>query len=251
MLRVVAVVFVVAAVTGGAGALWLSGAFARMGAASVENAVRLSMTAGFQVQEVLITGRRHIPAKDLRDAVGVARGVPMLTLDIAGVHQRLSHMPWVAAARVARRLPDTLLVEITERRPLALWQAAGQLRLIATDGTVLADKNLEPWAMLPVVVGHGAPAQAAALFALLAAEPEVAQQVSSAVYTGAGGWDLHMKSGVVARLPAEDAALALARLARVDREKGLLAKNIRTVDVRQPDRLVILPAAQAKAQAGG
>ena len=42
---------------------------------------------------------------------------------------------WVKDARVSRRLPDTLVIDIVERKPAALWQNEGRLALIDCRGS--------------------------------------------------------------------------------------------------------------------
>src|SRR3546814_7790920 len=46
-------------------------------------------------------------------------------------------LPIFQDARVSRRLPDTLVVDIVERTPAAIWQHNGRLSLIDKKGVVL------------------------------------------------------------------------------------------------------------------
>ena len=43
-------------------------------------------------------------------------------VDVAAIRERLLQFGWVKDARVSRRLPDTLVIDIVERTPAALWQ---------------------------------------------------------------------------------------------------------------------------------
>ena len=63
---------------------------------------------------------------------------------------------WVKDARVSRRLPDTLVVDIVERTPAALWQDRQQLALIDADGVVLDRVPVDKMPDLPLVIGPGA-----------------------------------------------------------------------------------------------
>ena len=49
------------------------------------------------------------------------------------------------------------------------------------------------------------------------------------------------------RLPEEGAAAAVTRLARLDREAGLLGKDVLIVDLRMPDRIVVRLTEEAAA----
>ena len=52
-------------------------------------------------------------------------------------------------------------------------------------------------------------------------------------------WNLRLKNGIDVRLPDTNIEQALDTLARVDREKGLLTRDIASVDLRLPDRVTV------------
>ena len=54
-----------------------------------------------------------------------------------------------------RRLPDTLVIDIVERTPAALWQNKGQLALIDAGGVVLDRVPIDRMPDLPLVIGPG------------------------------------------------------------------------------------------------
>ena len=55
-------------------------------------------------------------------------GAPQALVDLAAIRDRLLQYGWVQDARVSRRLPDTLVIDIVERTPAAMWQNDGSLR---------------------------------------------------------------------------------------------------------------------------
>lgn len=52
-------------------------------------------------------------------------------------------------------------------------------------------------------------------------------------------WDLRMENGVTVKLPEGNEDAAIAELLRMDRESGLLSRDIASVDLRLADRLVV------------
>ena len=52
-------------------------------------------------------------------------------------------------------------------------------------------------------------------------------------------WNLRLKNGIDVRLPDTNIEQALETLARFDREKNLLSRDIVAVDLRLPDRLTV------------
>lgn len=57
--------------------------------------------------------------------------------DLTAVRQRAQQIPGVHSARITRRLPGTLVVEVDERRPVALAAEGGVLVMIDSSGAVL------------------------------------------------------------------------------------------------------------------
>ena len=206
-------------------------------------ALAASGTAGLKVQEIFVEGRVETPAQHVLDVLSVKRGTPILGFDPAGAKAELEQLPWVKEASVERRLPDTILVRIVERQPLALWQRGGRLTVIDQSGQEIQGADPARFAGLPMVVGDDAPAHAAALLALMALEPDLQKRVMAAVRVGARRWNLQMDAGdgvkVDVQLPEVNAGAAWARLAELERANRLLDRSVSVIDLRFPDRLIV------------
>lgn len=74
----------------------------------------------FAVQHILVDGARAVDAAELRELSGVQRGGNLLQVDLKAVAARLVTHPRVRHAHVGRRLPDGLVLTITEHVPVAL-----------------------------------------------------------------------------------------------------------------------------------
>lgn len=201
--------------------------------------IKASAEQGFTVQDVLVTGRTETQRDDLLDALGVARGAPILAYDFQSARTRVEGLPWVLRARIERLLPDTLVVHLTERRPIALWQNRGQFALIDEEGEVITRENLGRFAQLIHVVGADAPDHVGGLLELLETQPELKDQVKAAVRVGGRRWDLMLAGGVDVRLPENGAPQALARLVDFEHETGVLGREVKVLDLRTPDRVIV------------
>ena len=194
---------------------------------------------GFTIQNVLVEGRQNTDPDVLRALIDVERGDPLFAFDPAEARDLIERLSWVKQAHVERRLPDTVYIGLRERRPLALWQHKGKIRLIDDEGVTLADKGLEEFADLLIIVGDEAPEQAPDLVRMLGAEAEVKGRVEAATWVGERRWDLKLKNGATVRLPERDMGLALARLAKAQAEDGLLDKDLSVIDLRESDRITV------------
>ena len=195
--------------------------------------------AGLRVEQVEVQGRRMVDRPTVLAAIGAKRGQAILGVDLVAMRDRLEHIPWVESAVVERRLPDLIHVRLTERTPMALWQHEGRFSVIDAKGVVVLDGDVGSYANLPIVVGLDAPAKADSLLLLLGTEPEIKARVAAAVRVGGRRWNLHLDNGVDVKLPEEDAASAIARLADINRRNQLIDRDVKVIDLRQPDRLVL------------
>lgn len=208
--------------------------------------IKTSAEQGFTVQDVLVTGRGETKRDALLDALSVARGAPILAYDFQSAKARVEGLPWVLSARIERLLPDTLVVHLTERRPMALWQNQGRFALIDEEGEVITRENLGRFSGLIHVVGADAPNHVGGLLELLETQPELKAQVKAAVRVGGRRWDLMLAGGVDVRLPENGAPQALARLADFETETGVLGRDVRVLDLRTPDRVIVRRTGSAK-----
>lgn len=203
------------------------------------SAISVTATMGFRVNEVMVSGRQQTTREILVKALNVARGAPILAFDIADAKRRIEALPWVRASTIERMLPDTILISIVEREPLALWQLDSKLHLIDAEGEVILNDGLENYSDLLMVVGNGAEIEASALIALIGTEPALMQQVKAATWIGGRRWNVHLKGDIVVRLPEDDAQSAWTRLAEYHKNHRVLDKNVTVLDLRIPDRLIV------------
>jgi cell division protein FtsQ len=199
----------------------------------------LGNAAGLAVNDVRVWGRNRTSADSVLAALDAKRGTPIFAISPADAKARLEALPWVRSASVERLLPDTINVELVERQPLALWQRSGKLELVDREGKVLPVPSLDEFADLIVLVGDDAPKAAMALMDMLASEPALRPRVAAAVRVGGRRWNLRLDTGIEIELPEENTGAAWHELARLDRTDGLLKRDIRRVDLRLPDRLVL------------
>jgi cell division protein FtsQ len=206
--------------------------------------------AGFRVRSVVIEGRANTPQPMLRTALGVTRGDPILNFSVAAARARIERLSWVNMATVERRLPGTIVVNLQERRPFAIWQHQGRFVVIDRDGQVVSDQDAAQFESLPLVVGAGAPLAATTLIDALNDRPSLLDRVLAAVRVGQRRWDLELKTGTDVMLPEGAETAALDRLAALQKDHALLDRPIQVIDLRLPDRLVVRPMPDPNADNG-
>ncbi|HIW76114.1 MAG TPA: FtsQ-type POTRA domain-containing protein [Candidatus Gordonibacter avicola] len=95
VIRIVAVLCVVAALVGGGVAVYYSDAFA--------------------IENVTVSGVEHLTANDMTNMANVPANTTLLRVDASGIRERLLKNSWVKDAQVKRVFPNTLELAVTER----------------------------------------------------------------------------------------------------------------------------------------
>lgn len=219
--------------------LWVSGKSELLYGEAKGAVERLAVVAGFGVKQITVEGQQHITDAELATALAAGPGTMMLGFDTDAAKARLEQVSWVKRAQVMRLLPSTLQVVIEERVPFAVWQSLGQTYVVDAEGAVIAPAVREAYVGLPLVVGDGAGKNAAGLLETLEPFDAVTQQLTAAVRVGDRRWTLKLASGVDIMLPDDGVPGALKTLIGLDRDRGLLGRNIAAVDLRLADRVSV------------
>jgi cell division protein FtsQ len=242
-LRGIAATAILGILVGGPLWLWRSGAVERGISGAWDLIIVASADAGLTIDDVMLEGRHFSDRRAVAKAVDLRRGMPILGFSLNAMRERLIVNPWIADAHIERRLPNVVHIRLTERRPIALWQRKGQLALVDSDGKIIKGADLRKFRELVILVGKGAPKEAPTLFAMLSAEPALARLVTAATRIGGRRWTLSFTGGVRVYLPEMDPHVAWTRLAGINRRKKLLARDIKLIDMRLPDRMIVKPGA--------
>ncbi|MBY6240745.1 cell division protein FtsQ/DivIB [Methylosinus sp. Sm6] len=209
---------------------------------------------GFPIEVVTISGLGEMTEGDVLAASGVQPTQSLLFLNAEAVRGRLAELPLVESVRVLKLYPDRLVIALEGRRPFALWQRNGALSVIAADGMVIDEVRDERFLDLPFVVGEGAEKRVGDYARLLEAAGELKSRIRAGVLVSGRRWTLTMTNGVEVKLPESEPETALTLLRKLQREARILDKDILSVDLRAPGRVVARlseegAAARAAAQA--
>jgi cell division protein FtsQ len=196
----------------------------------------LRQLAFFRVRRIEVNGLRYTPASEIlaRLQVDTTRSV---WDPVAPLAERVMTHPQVESAYVSRRLPGTLVVDVTERRPVALVPIGAELRAVDERGVTLP---LDP-SRTPVdapVVTTPRDARVYHLLGQMAREaPALYARISS--IRPAGNGELIVQ---VADVPVRTmTGVSLARLSDIEPvERDLARRQLRVaeLDLRYRDQVI-------------
>ena len=200
----------------------------------------------FMVNLMAIDGASDSISVDIREIVPLDFPVSSFSLDLEGIRDRIAELDAVRSVDVRIRTGGVLQVEITERRPAAVWRVGRDLELLDAEGhrvAVIASRLERP--DLPLLAGAGAEKAVPEALALLKAAAPVAKRVRGLVRIGERRWDLVLDRGQRILLPEAGAPSALEQAMALEQAQDVLARDIVVFDMRIPARPTLRLAPQA------
>ena len=197
---------------------------------------------GFAVDDITLVGRYRTQRQDIIRVLEIAPGAPILGIDLQEKQARLELLPWVKSARIVRRLPNLLHVELIEFEPFARLLRDGDTNLIDRRGQKIVSDTSDGFRHLPILRGVGAEYQAVYLLDLLDNYPVIRNRLTAAQWVQGRRWTLTLDHGGRVLLPELNVAEALDRLMQLEEERRILAVRDQTIDLRLDDRVLLRPA---------
>ncbi|MEV7007686.1 FtsQ-type POTRA domain-containing protein [Streptosporangium sp. NPDC051022] len=189
------------------------------------------------VREIRVAGNLAVPAEQIRQAAGVADGKPLATVDVAEVEGRIQRIRQVESVTVSRGWPGTLVVEITEREPVAVIPAGGRFAVVDRHGVVTEVAAVAPPTLPVLRVDHpqsGDPAALAALAVIGALPQGLAPKVAEVLAPSPETVSLRLKDGREVVWGGSDRPADKARILTT-----LLKRPADSYDVSSPDVVTV------------
>jgi len=220
---------------------WVAATFAGVPAMARDQMAVLSHDAGFELHNINVRGTSNLNELKIYQIALADRDRAMPFVDVGALRDKLLELSWVEDARVSRQLPDTLVVDIVERKPVAVLEKIDRLVLIDKDGIELETIGEARAKGKLLLKGSSAGKQIAALTELLDAAPALRPQLRSAEWVGNRRWNLTFRTGQLLALPEgkDQSAKALMKFAQLDGRNRLLGGKAVAFDMRAPDRIYL------------
>jgi cell division protein FtsQ len=110
-------------------------------------------SAFFALQQIEVRGNNAVSKETIVEQSGLAPGVNLFKIDTKAVSNKIQMLPSVKKVEVKRRLPSTLLLQITERTPIALVVSPDGFLQIDDEGVYIKKVQDFKDLHLPVVSG--------------------------------------------------------------------------------------------------
>lgn len=202
--------------------------------------------ARFIVKQVVIEGAVLTSRADIEAVTNHWVGDNLFRLDIDSLSSNLMTLSWVRSVAVEKRLPDTLVLHVEERVPVALTVSGGRIRYVDDSGTVFAELSTAVKQKDLPLITSADPSEmqrtVAFLESMKRANPELYLRLSEITPLRGSGFVL-LDRALSARVyvDARDAASQWDALYRVAAAEGYGPGAIDYADLRFRGRVIVKP----------
>jgi cell division protein FtsQ len=207
----------------------------------------------FAARHVTISGNLETTDQQVLDASGLLKHPALLNIDVAGDEAAIERLPWIATAVVHRDWPDSVLITVTERNPVARFAAgAGRYGVVDETGRLLEISASPPKGLVLIRVAPTAGAIAPgetlprtdSLLALVASSVPVSILGSIRIVEGTStGVVVVLNSGAKADLgQASELRPKMTALATMLATPSVTLGTHSVIDLRVPDAPVVTSA---------
>ena len=106
-----------------------------------------------QTGEVTVRGCKELTEKDVLALASIEPSQNLLVVKVADVEKRIKSNPWVKQVSVGREYPDRVVIEIHERKPVALLKQEAAFYLLDMEGVMFKKLETNDEMDLPILTG--------------------------------------------------------------------------------------------------
>jgi|GEM_PF-1902569 len=160
------------------------------------------MRDSFSVKKIVIYGSKILGETEVAGYIKDYFGKNIYSISAAEVRKRLEKQEAIQKAIVYLKVPDTLVVFVTERHPVAIWVNDGGRIFLDAAGKSIPDHS-EGDVGYVELFGDNANLHFEAIYRLMK-RSEYFEDIISMTFVGNRRWDVHMRDGKLVKLPANN-----------------------------------------------
>ena len=99
-------------------------------------------SSAFTIESKSVTGAAHLTDEYVISIASVEEGSTLLRFDRRGITSRLTDDPWIADVRIKRQFPSTLVLVVTERKPIAVVDVQPVITSIEVEQWLISEDGI-------------------------------------------------------------------------------------------------------------
>lgn len=171
----------------------------------------------------------------LATAAGITPGTNVYSLNLNNINTRIASVPDVKKSAV-RRLPNgNLAIKVELHKAVALWSDGENFFPLSADGTIIK-RNIGERPSNTIVFRGSLPND---ITEITKATQIIAKNINYLEWVEDRRWNIRTINDTTILLPEENPFSAISNLMVLDKDKKILSKKIKTLDMRDPARIIV------------
>jgi cell division protein FtsQ len=197
---------------------------------------------GFTVKTIEIhyvdgTGKElPVNPKDVIN-IGLEKGDSIFKLSVQEIYDIIMNDSSIHAVIVKKKLPNSIIVCVTKKLPIAIFQHDNKFSLIDVDGSYIDDVTTKT-PKLPIAVGEDANLHVKSMLDIIGQYDVISSGLESLVYIRKRRWNI-VVSGITIKLPETNVGQPLNTLTHLFRQANINKKTVKNIDLRVLDSIII------------
>ena len=198
----------------------------------------LLINYGFYLQHIYIAGDNNLQKKDVISIINDKEYKTIFDINLFKIHNNLLLNEWIETVIIERTLPNSIKIQIVEKKPMAIWQTKLGNKLITEDGSIISNINVTAFKNnLPIIIGEGANNDAFRILQILRKNPDLYDNVWSISYINKRRWNVHFKQGLIALLPRKKIYAGWSKIDFLQKKYKILDIGLTEIDIRNKDQI--------------
>ena len=194
---------------------------------------------GFKIENVLITGTLNLSDNYIKDIVEIYNDGSIFNIDLSSTYNKIKQNSWVKEVSIERVLPNIIKIKIIENQPIAIWQNKKDNKLIAANGDIIFDGNVNDFKNdFPIIKGKKSVENIFSILKILETNQNFSKNIWSLTFVNERRWDLHFNQGLIVRLPSKDINKAWQKIIKLHKNYNVLNLRLTEIDLRNPKQIL-------------
>ena len=194
---------------------------------------------GFAIKNIEILGIRNISKETVVQIVNAQKKSNIFNVNLSKIYNSLSDNDWVRDLYVESILPNTIKINIQEKKPIGIWQYEMGNKLITKYGDIISTANINKFKNnLPIIHGDYANKNASSILEILKTNEVFAKNIWSLTYINNRRWNLHFNQGIIVLLPSKGVLDAWNKIIKLQDQYDVLNLGLTELDFRNPDKIL-------------
>ncbi len=198
------------------------------------------LDSSFQIKQVIIEGSDKSDKSEIENSIIELSG-NLIALNSNKIKEIVEINKWVKRANIRKILPSTLIINIIENDPYAIYLQEGKSFLLDLDGTIITEINLDYYNdKLLFVRGNNSPELLEQIIKDIGISfPNLIQNLEELEFIEKRRWNIKLKNKILIKLPDENIQHSLKNLKQLFDEQEVMQSNIIEIDLRIQGRAAI------------